>query len=306
MKSDSFSLRVVSANEERFPYFLRKYSSPNFSQLLDFQWIKKSKIHVSMTLAISESGEAYSLPQSPFGGIWVEESISLEALLEFIQAVLERLKEIKVHLVRVIQAPKQYEEHSDLISYALQESGFHLEKLTSHQFFIGKKRIGKFVQKSLPKYLSKLKENNLNVRINPIQNFSFLEEIRLWNGQKGYEMNFDENRLIQQVSEYPERYFLISISDSRQEKSIAHSLAVKLTPNSFYYYLSAIDPKSQAKGLGEILLMYLFKLAEKHKAEFIDLGSSESEAGPNHSLIFFKSRFSNDISNKSSWSCLIK
>jgi hypothetical protein len=171
--------------------------------------------------------------------------------------------------------------------------------LLNHQFFIGKKKIKKFVQRESAKYSSKYKELGLKVQAGSIQNFGFLQDIKTWNQARGYDILYDDSRLIAQVSDFPERYFLISIL--KDGKPIAHTLGVKLLPDSIYYFLSATFPKNAVKNLGEMCLFQLFQLASDQKLNFIDLGSSDLNSGANHSLIFFKSRFSNDISNKVTW-----
>jgi hypothetical protein len=152
--------------------------------------------------------------------------------------------------------------------------------------------------------LNKTKDLGLKIQVGSIQNFGFLQEIKTWNQSRGYAILFDDSRLISQVSDFPERYFLISIL--KDGKAQAHTLGVRLVPDGIYYYLAATMPKSPIKNLGEMGLFYLFNLAADQKLNFIDLGSSDSDSGANHSLIFFKSRFSNDISNKVTWTLKLK
>lgn len=292
-------LIVVSSLEERSAYFLRNCDTIGYPEQLDFRWVKKGKTKASLTLAISKNMEATSLPQSPFGGIWIEENLSSAALESFIKAVLDDLSHRAVSFVRIIQPPKPYESNLDLINYLLFKLGFGQESVLSHQFFIGKKKIKKLVQRESSKYASKFKELGLKVHSGSIQNFGFLQDIKTWNQARGYEILFDDSRLIAQVSNFPERYFLISLL--KDGKTVAHTLGVKLMPDSIYYFLSATLPKSTIRNLGEICLFQLFQLASDQKLNFIDLGSSDSDSGANHSLIFFKSRFSNDISNKVTW-----
>lgn len=296
---DSYELQVISSTEESSAYFLRSCNTVGFSEQLDFRWVKKGKVKASVTFAFSENSEAISLPQSPFGGIFIDESLTSLALEAFIIAFLCDLKLRRIGSVRIIQPPKPYESNSDLINFLLLKAGFVQDSLVSHQFFIGKKKIKKFVKKEQAKFQAKAREYGLKFQIGPIQNFGFLQEIRTWNLAKGHETLFDDKILISRVSDFPERYFLISLF--KDGNTIAHTLCVKLLPDSFYYYLSAIHPKSNLKNIGEMCLFQLFQLASDQNAEFLDLGTSDSENGPNHSLVFFKSRFSNDISNKVSW-----
>jgi hypothetical protein len=292
-------LQVVSSLGERDAYFLRNFPSVGYSDPLDFRWVKMGKTKASLTLAISENLEAVSLPLCPFGGIWIEENLSSAEVDEFIGAVLNELRLRGVASIRIVQAPKPYESNFDLINYLLFKNGFTLESVLSHQFFTGRKKIKKFVQKDHAKFLAKSREHGLSIQAGPISNFGFLEELKSWNQERGYAILFDEKRLISQVSDFPERYFLISII--KEGQTLAHTLGVKLTPDSIYYYLAAIQPKTSVKNLGEICLFRLFQLASDQRLNFIDLGSSDTDLGANHNLIFFKSRFSNDISNKVTW-----
>ncbi|SEG07566.1 hypothetical protein [Algoriphagus boritolerans] len=298
-KSEAHELVVVSSLGERDSYFLRNCGTMGFPSQLDFRWMKKGKIKASLTLAISDNYEAISLPQSPFGGIWTEENISSVSLEGFIQAVIIELRQRRISSIKIIQPPKPYESNFDLINYLLFKLGFKQVSILSHQFFIGKKKIKRLVQNEGAKYLAKSKELGLKIRMGSIQNFGFLQEIKTWNQARGYAILFDETRLISQVSDFPERYFLISIY--KEGIAMAHALGVKLQPDSIYYFLSGTLPKANIKNLGEMCLFQLFQLASDQKLNFVDLGSSDLDSEVNHSLIFFKSRFSNDISNKVTW-----
>ncbi|WP_051287111.1 hypothetical protein [Algoriphagus mannitolivorans] len=296
---DSYTLAVIPDPKEDSGDFFMDSRSSEFPRQLEFQFGKNGKPRVSLLIAISNENHAISLPYAPFGGIWSKENVSSEILEDFIREVIDYLKGIGIESLEIIQPPKPYVFQSDLINNLMLKSGFELRKVLSHQFFLGKKKIKRLVQEQSSKIHRKEKESGIKIRAGAIQNFKFLDEIRTWNSSRGYEVTFEEKRLISQVSEFPEKYFLISLSQG--EREIAHSLVVKLTSDSLYYFLSAMDPKSSVKSLGDILVFSLFQLASEQKIELIDLGSSETHHRINHSLMYFKSRFSNDISNKISW-----
>ncbi|SFU17858.1 hypothetical protein SAMN04489724_4713 [Algoriphagus locisalis] len=296
---ESHELRVVTSQREDKDYFLSNFPFENYQEQLDFIWEKKQKTKALISFAISITGEAISLPKSPFGGFWIIENSSSASIEAFILASIEELESRGIKSITIIQAPKPYQPHADLINYLLFKSGFVQENVMSHQFFIGRKKLKKLAQKESSKLLSKSKNSDLQVRYSSISNFGFLKEIKSWNSQKGYEIAVDENRIVQQVSEYPHRYFLITLS--KNAVPIGYSLGVKLTSNSLYYFLSAINPKIQVKNGGELIVNALFQLAVEQKVDFIDLGSSDLEDEVNHKLMFFKSRFSNDMSNKITW-----
>lgn len=280
-------------------YFLSNFQSESYQDQLDFIWDKNQKAKASITFAISKTGEAVSLPQAPFGGFWIHDSLTSSSLEAFILAIIEEMSHRGIQSISLTQSPKPYESQFDLINYLLFKNGFEQTKVLSHHFFLGKKKIKKLVQMESVKLQKKSRNLGLKINHSPISNFGFLKDIRLWNTQKGYEVAIDENRIVQQVSEYPDRYFLITIR--KNDEAIGYSLGVKLTSDSLYYFLSATNPKTFIKNGGELILNELFQLAVEQKVNFIDLGSSDLEEGANHSLMFFKSRFSNDISNKITW-----
>ncbi|MDI1322136.1 MAG: hypothetical protein PSV36_05270 [Algoriphagus sp.] len=297
--TESYELKVISSFEEKWDYFLRNFAVQGYSEQLDFLWVKQKKIRASISFAISKDGEACSLPQSPFGGFWLEENLNSEALERFIRAVVMEFSKRGIFQLSITEAPKPYGQSNDLVNYLLFKCGFEQKEVVSHQFFIGRKKIKKLVLKERPGFVIKENEAGVNVIYGQIQNFGFLKEIKSWNIQRGYEVNLDENRIIQQVSVFPDRYFLITIL--KNNEPVGYSLGVKLTSNSLYYYLSATNPKVSLKNGGELLLHELFQIAVEQKVDFIDLGSSDLETSANHGLMFFKSRFANDISNKITW-----
>lgn len=297
--AESYELRVIPSFEKKWDYFLRNFPIQGYSNQLDFLWIKKEKIRASISIAISPEGQAVSLPQSPFGGFWLEESMSSEALEGFIRALIEELPERGVTELSITEAPKPYCHDNELVNYLLSKCGFEQKEIVSHHFFLGRRKIKKLVQKERSGFVLKAKEAGVKVIYGPIQNFGFLQDIKSWNQLRGYTVNFEENRIVQQVSDHPDRYFLISIL--KNNEPIGYCLGVKLTSSSMYYYQSALNPKVHLKNGGELILQELFQISMDQKVDFIDLGSSEIPSGVNHSLMFFKSRFANDISNKITW-----
>lgn len=299
MKSESHQLRVISALQREKNYFISNFPCDAYDSELEFFWDKKQKIKATITFAIDGGGEAISLPQAPFGGFWITEKLSSDSLEAFIWAIVEEMKKRGIRSISLTQSPKPYNSQGDLINYLLFKNGFEQTNVLSHHFFLGKKKIKKFEQKESAKFQESSKNRGLTISHSSISNFGFLKEIRSWNLQKGYAVNIDDNRIVQQVSAYPDRYFLITLSQNKV--AIGYSVAVKLTSDSLYYFLSAMNPKISLKNGGELILNQLFRLAVEQKVDFIDLGSSDLDEGANHSLMFFKSRFANDISNKITW-----
>ncbi|MBN3582910.1 GNAT family N-acetyltransferase [Algoriphagus aestuarii] len=284
-------------------YLIANFPLEGTAELLDFFLLKKNRKKAYITFAIGVNNDAISLPNAPFGGFFILEKIHSESIDWFISRIQSHLKVRGIKSIEITNAPKPYEENCDLINYLLFKNGFRQENVLCHQFFIGKKKIKKWSSQEQTKYERKIADSEISTSCTAITNFSFLKSIKEWNKGRGFEVKLEENRIIQQVAEYPERYFLISLF--YDDQVIAHCLAVKLFDDTIYYFLSAIDPKTTVKNVGEILLYQLFKLAAEQKVKLIDLGSSDLGKFANHPLLFFKSRFSNDNSNKITWTKMI-
>lgn len=297
--TSDFKFSLEQSDLPSHDYFLMNFQPENAIHYFRATLVKKGRIKAEIFLSVNEANEAISIPNAPFGGFWIHESTSSEFISRFIELLVISLKEKNIISITVIQAPLSYCPQSDLVGYLLNSAGFEAKRILNHQLFVGKGKIKQFSNELVMKYQKKTKALGLLVTVGNIHDFGFLQEIRSWNQHRGYESNFSECRLVQQSSTFSERYFLISIW--KEEKTIAHAVVVKLTSDSLYYYLSAIDPKSQAKIAGELIMVHLLKLAAEQKASFLDLGSSDLHGQPNHSLIFFKSKFSNASENKTFW-----
>lgn len=292
------SFQVFESNQLAKDYFLATIP-PRGCASFDVALQKKGKNNILITLVITSDQAAVSIPNAPFGGFWSEKSLNAQSFEVFLNSIEQELTGRGIQSLTITQAPKAYESQSDLINYLLFKSGWELKSMVSHQFFCGRKKIKKFLEKESPKLVAKLKAGKLTSSHSQISNFEFLNKIKLWYNQKGFKFNVNEDLLVHQVSSFPDRYFLIKLE--LKEQTVGYALAVKLTTNSIYYFLSAIDPYIKIASGGDFLLHELFLLAKEEKVDFIDLGSSDLKENANYSLIFFKSRFSNEISNKMTW-----
>lgn len=299
--SYDFSFREMEVGDK--DYFLSGIKSVSEATYFQCEILKKGQLKLEIQVALLPDGSAVSLPNAPFGGFWVYDDVNSEVFASFLNSWVFFLKEKGAKEIKITQAPCTYMSHSDWVEYFLQKQGFELIHIFNHQFLEGKKRLKTELKTLLSKYSKKVKDNNLKVSVGNIQSFNFLNQIKSWNQSRGYSVSFDENQLIAQVSTYPERYFVLSVM--QEAVPVGHALAVKLTSNSVYYFLSAIDPKAKVKIIGELIMVHLLKLAVEQKASFLDLSSSEVEGEPNHSLMFFKSKFANCSHNKMVWRLML-
>lgn len=296
-KNTSFTLNEV--NEVRHDYFLQSFKTVETKHLLQACIIKKGNRIALITFSINDEGEAFSLPQTPFGGLWVDGKIDSDSLLGFITFFSTSLKELGFSKITIVQAPRAYGDSSGLFTYLLFKSDFQLQRVLCHQLMKGRKQIKKWIEGNFPQLIKKAKENKYNVSMGNVQSFSFLDEIASWKEDRGHIPHKDLDRLIFQVSNFPERYFVITII--QEGKAVAHALAVKLTHDALYYFYSAINPKNQQNLTGKLLIASLIKLANEQKVSLLDFGSSEVTEQINHKLMYFKGTYAETFDNRETW-----
>lgn len=296
---DQVSFSLDTFEQSFHDYFLQTLVPVDAINYLQGKIFKNGIIKGEIYISINSQNQADSLPKSPFGGLWIDDAIKSDVISEFITFLTENLKSIGVQSCKITQAPCVYGNKSHLIGYLLFTQGFTLTRVLNHQILAGKKSIKNTFNQLYSKYHKKAKEQKYNITTGNIQSFNFLEDIANWKNSRGHEVSVEEDQLIQQVSNFPERYFVITVL--HEGKAVAHAIAVKLTSDSLYYFYSAINPKNQLRLTGELLMVYLLKLAMEKKVSFLDLGSSDVDGKPNHKLMYFKSKFADSWSNKSTW-----
>ncbi|MBD8487212.1 GNAT family N-acetyltransferase [Echinicola sp. CAU 1574] len=290
---------IVEQPNEDHPYFLHDYTPSEGERFFCAKLLKKQKPKGQLFFVLKKDGTAISLKNAPFGGFWLEKKISSESFQVFVEELTLELKALGANTLTVIQPPDIYESNNPLIHYILKTQGFFMDNMLLHHFLEDRRFMKGFLHAKSSKHRKRIKKLEYEIEVGGIKNFNFLKDIKWWRSQRGHEYNVQEEKLIQQVSTYPERYFLISLVQA--QNTVAHVLCVKLTPNSLYYYLPAINPTLQETYTGEALLFEVVKLGESLGVDFIDFGSSDLDGKANHNLIRFKSKNANKAFNKISW-----
>ncbi|UCS95827.1 GNAT family N-acetyltransferase [Echinicola marina] len=280
-------------------YFLQEGILSKGDRYFCAKLLKKNKCKMLLYFVLLSNGQAVSLKNTPFGGFWVEKKVSSEAVQYFLEELIVHLKKIPCRSLKVVQAPGLYESNNALIHYILYSKGFELKGMLLHQFLEDRKIIKGLLMAKLPKHKKKMKKLGYSVEQGSIKSFNFLKDIQQWRRIRGHEYNVQEESLINQISSFPDRYFLVSIY--HDETPVSHVLCVKLTSNSLYYYLPAINPQMQVTYSGEAMMLEVIQLGDALGVDFIDFGSSDLDGATNHSLIRFKSKFANATANKLTW-----
>ncbi|WP_194774361.1 GNAT family N-acetyltransferase [Pararhodonellum marinum] len=279
-------------------YFLHDQKIDQENKYYCARLFKDKKLKITLYLAI-RNDEAISLPAAPFGGFWIDKKVSSEYFQYFVDLILKELSLLKIRCFSLVQAPKPYQENDEMIHYVLYRMGFELSQILLHQFIHDRKYIKGYVADHQLKFGRKLKKLSWELQVGQIKNLNFLQEIHKWRALRQHDYSVQEEQLIHQISTYPDRHFLITLASVKEP--FAHVLCVKLTSNSLYYYLPAINPVGQHSFSGDALMFGVLKLAENLGVDFIDLGSSDLSTEINHNLMRFKSKFANSESNKLSW-----
>ncbi|WP_186755574.1 GNAT family N-acetyltransferase [Echinicola salinicaeni] len=280
-------------------YFLQEGILSKGDRYFCAKLLKKNKSKMLLYFVVLSDGHVVSLKNTPFGGFWVEKKVSSEAVQFFLEELIIVLRQLSCRSIKIVQAPDLYEHNNPLIHYMLSGFGFELKGMLLHQFLEDRKVIKGLLMAKLPKHKKKMKKLGYTTELGSIKNFNFLKDIKNWRKIRGHEYNVQEESLINQISSFPDRYFLISIF--QEGIAVSHVLCVKLTSNSLYYYLPAINPQMQVTYSGEAMIIEVIQLGDSLGVDFIDFGSSDLDGEANHSLIRFKSKFTNSTANKLTW-----
>ncbi|WP_215226446.1 GNAT family N-acetyltransferase [Echinicola shivajiensis] len=280
-------------------YFLQEGILAKGDRYFCAKLLKKNKSKMILYFVLLPDGQAVSLKNTPFGGFWVEKKVSSEAVQYFLEELIIGLKSLSCRSFKLVQAPDLYESNNPLIHYILSSMGFVLKGMLLHQFLEDRKIIKGLLMAKIPKHKKKMKKLGYTTELGSIENFNFLKDVKQWRKIRGHEYNVKEESLINQISSFPDRYFLISIY--QDGIPVSHVLCVKLTSNSLYYYLPAINPHIQVAYSGEAMILEVIQLGDSLGVDFIDFGSSDLDGEANHSLIRFKSKFANANANKLTW-----
>jgi hypothetical protein len=281
-------------SQVREDYFLTGFAP---QPLYKASLFKKGILRVYCYFHKTVEGKVISLPEVPFGGIWIIDHVNFELLQEWVAFILIEVSRLNCHSVTFIQPPAAYEPFADAIQYLFFKMGFILENTLNYQILAGKNAIQQYNDFSFGKKMA----TNPEVRVltKPLTESKPLENIQHWNQCKGYRPTLSLDRLMIQMAKFPSRYHLISIL--QEEKAVAHTVAVQLTSSSLFYAYSGFDSQASLKNLGACMLEQLIVLGKDLQVDFIDLGSSDLGHRVNHSLVFFKSKFANSYQNKTVW-----
>lgn len=291
---------VVNHYSDNYSYAFERYlfNEPRFYQSralerdLSFYILHPQKQILLGRIRFSiEDQNAYSLAQSPFGGLEINEDLRPALLDDFLWFIEKCLKAKGIKTIKIKQFPFVYAEvssskitstylrkgykvtHPDINHHIVVDSTSFVDKIHPME----RRKIKKAINESFI-----FREESLN-SLDRI--YDFIQSCR---AQKGQNLNTALVDLQTTVNAMPEDYKIFTVYDG--DKIIACSIVVIVNKRIAYNFLPASSAKYKKYSPMVFLLAEIYAYCNSYNLQVFDLGISAVDNRLQSSLIDFKER----------------
>ncbi len=230
---------------------------------------------------------AYSFKQSPFGSFIKSGDIDYDTFQKFEKEVVQELIQKGVQKV-IIRHPPNY--YNNFISDDwLIQAGYQATTKDINQYI----NLSESVENQLHKMEKrKLLHASRDELLFTNEKVSALEEVHsfitMCRKAAGLVINIDAKKLKSLVQSFPSQYKFYTIR--KKQEILAACIVAIPTPNIFYYYLPATNPKYKSMSPMVSLLVFLIDLFQSKGGSIFDLGLSSINGVRQEGLYTFKKR----------------
>jgi hypothetical protein len=236
-----------------------------------------------------KDGVAKSIVQGPFGGVEVSDVVNDKTIFDFIDFFCSRLKELNCKTATVVDRPLAYNPaRQSLIETFMLNLGFTLSNAEISSIITITSK--SFSEKIHPRKKRKLNQSLAgNLEFRTLDNTSIREIytfIETHRKEKNYVLSVSLDHLLISVERLPDAYHLFGVF--YEGKVVAASVAVRVTKNILYHFISDHVRKIDDARPSLILMQGIYKYCQDNKIQLLDLGTSATDGLPNFKLINFK------------------
>jgi len=297
LNSNSSTYTLVEAPLEALKFPVPLFLSPEFirqkqfNSLCSFQLIStESEVIQSTVSFVIDGNRAMSLPATPFGSFYSDQSLAFEAAHYFVNAVKEQLRLKGIESLVVKHFPACYgKEVHDVFLKAMLAEGFDKEVEEINQYInVSNNSFSSFLHESERRRLKKCHQAGFTVECSTTCDADvWFDRIVRARTLKGHPLTIDLDGLKKLNAVKPECYRFFSIKD--QDKIIASAVAIEVLPDVLYYYLPSDEATYQQYSPMVMLIEALYEYAQQKSMRTVDLGISTSGGVLNEGLYHFKS-----------------
>ncbi|MDH5598853.1 MAG: GNAT family N-acetyltransferase, partial [Cyclobacteriaceae bacterium] len=235
--------------------------------------------------------------RSPFGGMEFSEKLSEEDLHAFGRYIFEHLKEKQI---TIISAPEAYDsEHFSRELYLWNSLGMNLA--TTHLHAVMKVDDTPFekilADKEFIRKYNKCVKEGFSFIEEPIEQlervYRFIEEQYI---EKGYTVSLCWDEMFRLTKSFPKRVNIFTVQ--KEGNLLAASICIQPRKHILYDFYHAHDPLYNAQSPVIFLIGQIYAYAKNHGYYLLDLGSSQTENGPDFPLLNFKQKLGGTLSVK--------
>jgi hypothetical protein len=295
-------MQLVFDHPEPPPFADLLYFSTAYEHIQDYQKpvivrAQKGKTTLFWIKYEQRNHSAYSLPKSPFGGIWMHPAATREDFNSFVLIFLEYLMGQNIDRLALVQAPTLYNQA--VPDFWLEEAGFK-KTFTDQNQHIDLTSLFRYhdMQYRRLKKLEKLP----NVEFTELhgaemdQLYSFLAHARR---QQGLQINLDADTFAKLQGDLPGSYrgFAVQLD----KKTIAGLFLGYVTDEIAYYFLPGSDKAYHHFSPMVLLIDRLLAILRREKIKTLDMGVSSIEGKLQEGLFSFKERMGAQTTTKSTF-----
>ena len=261
------------------------FTTNEISNVESFYWPDRENKELEVHFSLSGS-VGISLPNAPYSGLIVNDTLDREKLNRAIDDLLSDHKLESLDSLIIKQAPNFYSKNSDLLKKIMNSKNFRACTEINHHILLDDWESG--FSKMQLRRVNKCQKHGLSFQKESAESASsiyhFLSNCR---AQQGLEMNIEERRFLKLFDELPDKYWIHTIKDADQ-KLYACLVSIVVSPDVLYTFLPAFDRNHSDLSPLSFLYFNLFPELKSHFFRILDMGISSIDGKPQDSLISYK------------------
>lgn len=252
------------------------------------------RCHFFLTNAIATSPY-----RSPFGGIELDPSLSLDLIEAFIAYVEHALQQKGAQAIKITQVPFVYDPTSaSKLTNCYLRAGFQITHPDpNHHITIGSARFEQKIHAMEGRKLKKAITQGLVFKEEPMDSleeiYAFIQARRK---EKRQNLNISLQNLHKAVHNLPHHYKIFTVK--AEQELIATSIIIVVNDKIAYNFLPASTSAYNKWSPMVFLLKGLYEWCQERGIRILDLGISSVDNTPQYSLIAFKERIGGELGLK--------
>ncbi len=237
----------------------------------------------------------YTSPfKAPFGSFDMGLQLTTGQINDFIQFVLEQLKEETIHEIRVLHPAAVYHpEHTEIVKESLLKAGFLVNAaIPNHHIWVDDQALAEKMHSMEKRRWRKCQQAGFVFKEEPLDALGEVYNfILLCRKEKGWSLSMTHEALQKAVSVFPEKYKLFSVYNGNER--IAATVAILVNSRILYNFYPAALLSYQKYSPTVMLINGLYQYCQEKGVKILDLGTSASDT-----LRRFKTHMGGEVSDK--------